>query len=205
MVRFSNYFRSVPAACAIVALGYGAVFAQAIGAGSQPSTAGNIGSRHRVEASMMLDSSAPAVKGNREHPQADLKMRVRISDHAIDSDFYGVVTLDHVSSGSEQHGAVRTIWHDAVCHRDRGLPKVSIVDITGTITGMDMKSEVAAIPRRIGKHIPEDEIVAQPIPASFQGAKTEGDESGIFVRAHTKRSGIRVILNVVATRCALKE
>lgn len=161
------------------------------------------GVKHRLEVSLSLDREAPAIKENRASPRADLKMRIRISDHAIDSDYFGVVTYDFSSADPASAVTVKTIWEDPACHIDRGLPKISIVDIQGSLAGVDKKFDVAALPRRVGKHIPDDEIVGQRLQQSALRSRGPDEQLGISLRAQTKRSGIHANLDLIATRCAL--
>ena len=161
------------------------------------------GIKHRLEVSLSLDREAPAIRENRASPRADLKMRIRISDHAINSDYFGVVTYDFSSVDPANDATVKTIWEDPACHIDRGLPKISIVDIQGTLAGADKKFDVAALPRRVGKHIPDDEIVGQRMLQSTRRLSGPNEQVGIVLQAQTKRSGIRATLDLIATRCAL--
>lgn len=152
---------------------------------------------------MSLDREAPAIRENRGPPRADLKMRVRISDHAIDSDYFGVVNYDFASSDPAGDTRVKTIWEDPACHIDRGLPKFSIVDIRGSLAGPDRKFDVAAVPRHVGKHVPDDEIVGQRVADGSQRPRGLDEQLGISLRAQTRRSGLRVSLDLIATRCGL--
>jgi hypothetical protein len=161
------------------------------------------GVKHRLEVSMSVDREAPALKENRDRPRADVKLRVRISDHAIDSDYFGMVTFDFASADPANDIRVKTIWEDPGCHIDRGLPKISIVDIQGSLAGADKKFVVAAVPRHVGKHIPDDEIIARPVPQSSQRPRKPDEQQGISLRARTQRSGIQASLDLIATRCAL--
>jgi len=161
------------------------------------------GIKHRLEASFALDNTASPAGEHRSQARADLTMRVHVSDHAIDSDYMGVVTVDLKSVDAEQDGKAKTIWEDVACHRDRGLPKFFIMDIRGSIAADGKKLEVMAVPRRVGKHVPDDEVVVQRLLPDSARPRTPGEELGVIVRAQTKRSQIRINLGLTATRCSL--
>ena len=66
-------------------------------------------------------------------PRPILKMRVRIADHAIDSDFWERWLRTSSPQIRPVQEPIQKLWEDAACHIDRGLPKVSIIDITDSI------------------------------------------------------------------------
>jgi hypothetical protein len=129
--------------------------------------------------------------------KATLRVVVRISDHALDSRFYGDVAaffsdLPLIGPASEQK-----VWEDKVCHQQRGLPKVAVVAINGSLRGSDKDISISARIRQIGKLVPDDEISAGvPLPGGT-------DQIGQFrvIHSETKQSRVAVRLKLYALGC----
>jgi hypothetical protein len=130
---------------------------------------------------------------------ADIQTDVRISDHALGVDFYGVITTRFSDVRRGQQTAEQTIWEATKCHFDRGLPKVSVLGFRGAITHGDTSTRVTAIPRRIGKLVPDDEILTtRRVPA---GLNRDGAE--LLIQAVTKTSELALSLRLVVKYCDL--
>ncbi len=164
------------------------------------------GVRHILKGSLSFDTGG--VPGNslrkstkdlpaRKGAAADIQIDVRISDHAPNADFYGVVKTKFSNVREGQPAAEQTIWEAAKCHYDRGLPKISVLAIHGEITDGDTSTRVMALPRHIGKLMPDDEIVvSRQVPF---GLNRDGAE--LLMRAATKASGLMVMLRLVTKHC----
>ena len=135
----------------------------------------------------------------REGATADIQTDVRISDHAPGVDFYGVITTRFSDVRWGQQTAEQTIWEATKCHFDRGLPKVSVLGFRGDISHGDTRTSVTAIPRRIGKLVPDDEILTtRRVPA---GLNRDGAE--LLIQAVTKTSELTLSLRLVLKYCDL--
>ena len=123
----------------------------------EPSTsASTLWVRHLLQASLIVKGDAEKAP---KHYQigTDLRLTVRISDHALDSDFFGSVVTTFRGLGSRQ--GPRTIWKDGKCHHYRGFPKVTVTRIEGTLSHDNRTTEITAAKRQIGMPLPKDEIV----------------------------------------------
>ena len=91
---------------------------------------GLVGVRHVLRASLSVEENSPYTNLKDGKLQTNLRVSVRISDHAPDADFFGVVVEDfaEVSPGSQGR-------KDNLASRqmplDRGLPKVTVTGIEG--------------------------------------------------------------------------
>jgi len=138
------------------------------------------GVRHIITASMGVDLHyRKTLYGNAKNEA--VTVYVRISDHARESQFYGQVTVpfsDFVGDGLVPE---REIWKDAGCHQRRGLPKMTVFLIEGSITDdLAQIQAIAARSRPIGLLVPVDEVMA--------GAKLPGgrDKIGPFMATRTR-------------------
>ena len=130
---------------------------------------------------------------------ASVQADIRISSHAPNADFYGVVTPKFSDVGKGQRGEEQIIWESAKCHHDRGLPKITVMAIYGQIADGDARVTVSAIPRRIGKLIPDDEILTtrkQPLIRLH-------DRAELSMQASTTMSRLVLTLQLVSQRCSI--
>jgi len=157
-----------------------------------------LGVRPELRASASLEPNSPyAAIAKNGRVAADLHVVIRISDHAPEADFYGVVVADYTELTVGQSGSEQLIWQAKRCHQNRGLPKVSAIDIRGTIADGDTIKAISAVPRHIGKLVPEDEIVAtKQISHALDSSVTE-----LTMRAETKTSRIVLEFRLIALRC----
>jgi hypothetical protein len=158
--------------------------------------------RHTLKAALGF---APDTPDDRRHDGDGpvLTLKVRISDHAPDSDFFGVIQTQF--KGAAFGAAPKAIWADNGCHHDRGLPKITVIGISGKIparkTDAQGPIDVSAVPRHIGKLVPEDEIVVQRIvPEAGQNLGSSGSP-GLSLEAQTKMSRLKADLQLIVTRC----
>lgn len=162
------------------------------------------GVRHVLRASLSAAENAPYANAKDGKLPADLRANVRISDHSPDADFFGgvvahfgEVTIGEGTTG--EPGAEKIIWQASKCHRERGLPKVSVTGIEGIVGDGDNKVQVAAVARHIGKLMPADEIIiTKPLARSFSNLLTE-----LAFRAETKVTRLVLDLRLTAIRCGL--
>jgi hypothetical protein len=90
------------------------------------------------------------------------------------------------------------IWNDTKCHQRRGIPKMAVVEIEGSLkNGQAAVRSIAARPRHIGLILPTDEVMAgKKGPAGF-------DKIGSFTttRTLTARSHLFVDLKLYSLNC----
>ena len=141
-----------------------------------------------------------AKDGKQEQPsQTRLWLKIRVSDHALEADFFGVVAGEFTDADLGPPAVEKTIWQAARCHSNRGFPKMTVIGIEGAVSKGQERQSIAALPRRIGKMMPADEIMlnkpVRPVPA--------GLANEIAVRAETKLSGVAFELRLKAVGCEL--
>src|SRR5208282_5611 len=74
------------------------------------------GLRHEILASFGLDPSSPYLHATAGTLRADVHVSIRISDHAPDSDFFGVVTANFSDVNPLAAPTEQKIWEDGKCH-----------------------------------------------------------------------------------------
>src|SRR5262249_27578646 len=152
--------------------------------GNSPAASEATGIRHVLKASLSVDPSSPYAKPQHGPMQADLHATIQISDHAPGLNFFGlaIALFAYRDPGAPQ--AEQTVWEARRCHRDRGLPKISVLRIDGIVADGDVKTTIAAAARHIGKLMPADEItVSKPL------FRAPGSPPGdIAIQARTKIS-----------------
>jgi hypothetical protein len=153
------------------------------------------GIRHQISISIKFQSP-PAVGQS----SAFLKVRVKISDFALESRFVGNVTTA-ISDFDPTKGIVdHIVWEDSKCHHERGLPKATILEVSGSLK-KDQQGEVpiAATIRRTGLLAPFDQVTAPAalIPGS------DGTSSYYLVHVETTKSRIMLDLKMRAVPCTI--
>ena len=155
------------------------------------------GVRHVLKVSLVLPDKSVPLKEPTSKPEMKLRMSVRISDHAPDADFFGVVTADFTGSDLLPPGGEKTVWQARKCHQDRGWPKVTVVGIEGEIFDGQMTAKVSAVPRHIGKLMPADEIIVT------KRSSTTSVFNEWAIRAQAKASKVTFDLRLKALQCDL--
>ena len=138
----------------------------------------------------------------KEDARVTVLVSVRISDHAPDADFFGVVRAvsSEFAADQSQLRVIQKLWADQQCHTNRGMPKVSFVSLFAKIKrpgGQD--SHFTALPRRIGKLIPEDEIALGHYWTGRDPARSD-----MVLTGRTKRSGLQVTLTLRTEYCNIE-
>ena len=156
------------------------------------------GVRHRVTVTLLPIANPVGASrlAQASPPRADLRIFVQISDHAIDSRFYGTAEARFSDVDTSTGGGETLVWEDARCHRERGIPKISLVRIEGAIRDGDKATPLTAVGRQVGLRVPPDEIVER---------KGLADDDGLtltVIDAITKMSGIAVRVRLQGERCA---
>jgi hypothetical protein len=159
------------------------------------SSFGRNGVRHVISASVGVDPAHQATTYGGERRLA-LTLSVRISDHAVESEFYGQVPVTFSDFTAKQPPPERMIWEDGRCHQERGLPKMAVTEIKGEIkNGEEPSNAISARARHIGLMLPSDEVMA--------GTRLGRDQIGPFmaIRTHTSRSHLIVDLKLYILGC----
>ena len=91
------------------------------------------------------------------------------------------------------------VWEETTCHQRRGMPKVTVVELRGAFEDAAERLDILSIVRRIGRHVPLDELTPGIKLADGR------DEIGVFyaLRAQTRDSRINVDLKIYVFDCAL--
>ena len=155
------------------------------------------GVRHVISASVGVDPAHQATTYGGERRLA-LTLSVRISDHAVESEFYGQVPVTFSDFTAKQPPAERVVWENDRCHQKRGLPKMAVTEIKGEIkNGEEPSNAISARARHIGLLLPSDEVMA--------GTRLPDgrDQIGPFmaIRTQTSRSHLIVDLKLYILGC----
>jgi hypothetical protein len=191
------YRRSLPAAL----FGFAALGAAALGGAAlaQPAPVDRAGVTHLVTATVVSGTAAPA-DPNDDRRISGLRITLRISDHARETQFFGEVPVS-VPEFAASHGSPeQKVWEDARCHQKRGFPKATVAAIEGAVEGGETHVAISARARHIGVMVPADEVrQAQPMPGGH-------DERGAYLafRTETAQSHMVVVLKIYTIDCTLK-
>lgn len=156
------------------------------------------GVRHQVNLSIKLDPASPLSQGASGQPlKATLTVAVLISDQALGSSFVGIVPgkisdFDPIKGSTEQK-----IWSDTICHPERGTPKVTALNVDGSITDGTTPISVSSRFRKLGLLVPSDEVTpGRSLPGGV-------DQIGPFIatRAETKKTRLFLELKLYALPC----
>lgn len=156
------------------------------------------GIRFQITASIKAD---PAYTKQYDAAKASLTAKVRISAHATESQFFGVVVLNAADFSVEDGSPEQVIWRDARCHQRRGLPKETVTGIDGVIITKESKISIHALLRRLGLRLPLDEITqGTRLP---RGINKDG--ALISYRSESKLSHLFVDVKIYAFDCDLAD
>jgi hypothetical protein len=172
----------------------------AVAEGAGPPSVAAQGVRPVLRGTLALDTSSPYAKAAADKLVADLRVSLWLSDHAPEADFFGLVVTNFKELSLGERRSETTIWQASQCHRDRGLPKVKISGIEGSIFEGRDQVQISAKPRHIGKRVPADEIVVTKQPAESFG----GSESELLMRFKSKQSQLVLDLRLRSARCELR-
>jgi hypothetical protein len=174
-----------------------AAIALAVACGS--GQAAQTGIRHSVVATLLSFSDTIGARSSVEEPppRADLRVFVSISDHAIESRFYGTVQAQFLDVDPSAGAGEVLLWEDARCHRERGIPKISVVRIEGAIRRGERSIPLTALGRQLGRRVPLDEIIERKGPSDDDGRTLA------TIDATTKASGIAVRIRLKGEPCVL--
>lgn len=172
---------------------------------SSASSAGNIpdgtidyaksGTRFEVRASVGADRSSSYATQVYADAKASLNVNFRISAHAQQEQYFGTVTGKFTDIDLSARQAKKLIWREARCHQRRGLPKITVTSIDGSIALNDRQIEVHAKERRLGMLLPPDEITP--------GIRLKRMDSSLAYESRTSLSHLFVDVEIDAFDCTL--
>jgi len=130
---------------------------------------------------------------------ATLTVKTRISAHSQETNFYGDVPATVSDFNPVKGSREQEVWKDAQCHHERGFPKLSVINVDGSITNAQQSLPIAARFRWLGRLLPGDEVMAGKRLASGS------DDVGPFIatRTETKKSRLFVDLKLYILPCTI--
>jgi hypothetical protein len=143
--------------------------------------------------------AAISQKPSGDAANAKLTVKIRISAHSQESNFFGDVQATASDFDPAKGSTEQEVWRDDRCHHERGFPKTSVIDVDGAITNGQSKQPISARYRWIGLMLPEDEI----IPAKRLNGGTDGFGPFIATRTETKLSRLLIDLRLYILPCTL--
>lgn len=165
--------------------------------------AGELGIRHRIDVVVSAEPDAPIFQ-HLKSAKGELSFTVRLSANSKESKFFGMLHPSFpditVPDGSGKPLVEPTkLWEEEVCHQRRGLPKVTVTQLSGHFGDGEGRIEISAIVRHIGLLVPPDELT--PGIKLDQGS----DSLGLFYgfRAQTRNSRLNVDLKIYPMDCFL--
>lgn len=165
--------------------------------------AGELGVRHRIDVVVSAEPDAPIFR-RLKGAKGELSFTVRLSANSKESRFFGMLRPSFpdvvVTDAADKPLAQQTkLWEEEVCHQRRGLPKVTVTQLSGYFGEGEGRIEISAINRHIGVLVPPDELTP--------GIKLDPgrDNLGLFYafRAQTRNSRLNVDVKIYPIDCVL--
>ena len=163
--------------------------------------AGELGIRHRIDVVVSAEPDAPIFQ-HLQSAKGQLTFTVRLSANSKESKFFGMLhpsfpDITVPDSSGKPLVQQTKLWEEEVCHQRRGLPKVTVTQLSGHFGEGEGRIEISAINRHIGLLVPPDELT--PGIKLDQGS----DDLGLFYafRAQTRNSRLNVDLKIYPMDC----
>lgn len=160
-----------------------------------------LGVRHRIDVVVSAEPDAPILQRLRGG-KGELSFTVRLSANSKESKFFGMLRPSFpgiiVPDRADKPLVAQTkLWEEEVCHQRRGLPKVTVTQLSGHFGEGEGRIELSGINRHIGLLVPPDELT--PGIKLDQGS----DSLGLFYgfRAQTRNSRLNVDLKIYPIDC----
>lgn len=158
------------------------------------------GIRHVLYLAVGSDPNSRVLQQNSNELQtATLTVKIRISAHSQESSFYGDVPVTVSAFDPIKGSDERKVWQDNKCHHERGFPKMTVINVDGSIANRRKIIPVAARYRWIGLLLPGDEVM----PSKRIAAGTDNIGSFITTRTETRQSRFFVDLKLYILSCDL--
>ena len=171
--------------------------------GTALGAAAELGVRHRIDVMVSAEPDAPILSRLRG-AKGELSLTIRLSANSKESRFFGMLRPAFpdivVPDGASKPLVQQTkLWEEEVCHQRRGLPKVTVTQLSGHFADGEGRIEISAINRHIGLLVPPDELTP--------GIKLEPGRDGFGVfyafRAQTRNSRLNVDVKIYPIDCFL--
>jgi len=173
------------------------------------------GVMHEITASVRADADSPFLRQDQSRDQsqdqtATLTAVLRISFHALESRFYGKVPVRFENASLRTASPEQTVWAETKCHHERGLPKVTVLSVDGSVGTADNAKAtpapaaitmISARARELGRHLPLDEVAAA---SALQGDE-DANGSVMRFRARTTQSRLIVEIAIHTRACVAAE
>ena len=121
---------------------------------------------------------------------ATLTVIIRISAHSQETNFSGDVPVTVANFDPIKGSPKQKVWQDAKCHHERGYPKMTIINVDGSISNGQIKIPISARYRWLGLILPADEVMAAK--RLVRGA----DDVGSFIATSTETKKSRLIMDL---------
>ncbi|MBI1203482.1 MAG: hypothetical protein GC182_13325 [Rhodopseudomonas sp.] len=157
------------------------------------------GIRFQILASIKATSEIVTSGAPDNRDRASLAVKLRISTHAVGSNFFGEITQTFADFRLSEGSGDRLFWQDTLCHQRRGFPKITVVAVDGSIGVGRGMSVVKARPRHIGVLLPADEIG----PGRREPAIAGQGRTVIVYRSQTRSSHLAIDVKTIAIDCPL--
>ena len=158
------------------------------------------GIRHVLYLTIKSDPDSRLLQQSKDEPvTATITVKARISAHSQETNFYGDVPATVHDFNPIKGSRAQEIWKDAQCHHERGYPKISIINVDGSIANGQQKHPISARYRWLGRLLPGDEVTASK---RLDGGS---DDIGPFIatRTETKQSRLLMDLKLYILPCDL--
>lgn len=159
------------------------------------------GVRNVLYVAIKADPQSGGLEQSSKGPHsATLTVRVRLSAHSQETNFYGIVPTTVSNFDPIKGSPKQEVWKDARCHHERGgYPKMTVITVDGIMIDGQKQLPISARFRWIGLGLPKDEVMAS------RGIVLGSDGVGPFVatRTETKTSHLAVDLKMYMLPCSL--
>src|ERR1017187_9407282 len=106
--------------------------------------AGAGGIRHILYVTIKSGPDSRVLQQSSDEPiTATLTVKTRISAHSQETNFYGDVPATVTDFNPIKGSREREVWKDAQCHHERGFPKITVINVDGSITSGQKKLAIA--------------------------------------------------------------
>jgi hypothetical protein len=157
------------------------------------------GIKFRLVASIKADSGSPDAKSLYAQAKASLTVKIRISSHALGSQFFGEVSRTFLDFSPLDGSAAQLFWQDAHCHQRRGLPKATVIAMDGFVTTERGQVKIHAHSEVLGLMLPHDVIT----PGIRLPTGVDNNRRYFAFRSEAKRSRLFVEVKTYEFNCKL--
>jgi len=179
------------------AVGFMSLWLLPVDTANAASTDAPDGIRHAVEISVGSDAQTEGPK--RSSLLGTFSLFMRISSHSKLVDFSKTLTEAFDDVDLVKGTAMRKVWEESVCHERRGYPRIWLDEIRGVLNADGVKTNIDAVPRHLGMHLPPDELqLGQQVFANGDDLHQER----VF-RSKTLMSHLKVDVRLTSTACRM--